>query len=146
MEMNIMWFFCFPSHDQNERKMRDMASYDIKAVILDNHAEGSLPPGGGLGIFTNRDRWSIFLGFQIRESIFLWVLITAVVFFGLLNKSCILKCFIFSTVFLGPVLFTRCFSNRGSPLLSYIMLYFCKMNCVFECIFAFWKLFFGVFC
>ena len=23
--------------------MRDMASYDIKAVILDNHVEGSLP-------------------------------------------------------------------------------------------------------
>ena len=39
--------------------------------------------------------------------------------FGLLNKSCILKCFICSTVFLGPVLFAKCFNNHGSPLLSY---------------------------
>ena len=40
-------------------------------------------------------------------------------FFGLLNKSCILKCFILSKVFLGSVLFTRCFNNHGSPLLSH---------------------------
>ena len=40
-------------------------------------------------------------------------------FLGLLNKSCILKCFILSKVFLGPVLFTRCFNNHGSPLLSH---------------------------
>ena len=38
-----MWFSCFPSYNQNERKVRDMASYDIKAVILDNNVEGSLP-------------------------------------------------------------------------------------------------------
>ena len=35
----------FPSHNQNERKVRDMASYDIQAVIFDNHVEGSLPKG-----------------------------------------------------------------------------------------------------
>ena len=56
MEMNVMWFFCFPSHNQNERKVRDMVSCDIKAVILDNHVEGSLPKGlakqMGLAILT----------------------------------------------------------------------------------------------
>ena len=39
-----------------------------------------------------------FGGFEFRESVFFWVLITAAVFLGLLNKSCILKCFISSTV------------------------------------------------
>ena len=43
MKINVLWFFCFLSHNQNERNMRDMASYDIKAVMLDNHVEGSLP-------------------------------------------------------------------------------------------------------
>ena len=28
-----------------KKKVRDMASYDIKAVILDNHVEDSLPKG-----------------------------------------------------------------------------------------------------
>ena len=41
--MNVVWFFCFPSHNQNERKVRNMASYDIKAVILDNQVKGSFP-------------------------------------------------------------------------------------------------------
>ena len=40
--MNVVWLFCFPSHNQNERNVRDMASYDIKAVMLDNHVEGSI--------------------------------------------------------------------------------------------------------
>ena len=34
MEMNVV---CL-----NERKVKDMESYDIKAVILDNNVEGSL--------------------------------------------------------------------------------------------------------
>ena len=41
VEINAMWFFCFPSHDQNERNVRDIASYDIKEVMLDNHVECS---------------------------------------------------------------------------------------------------------
>ena len=45
METNVVWFFSFPSHNQNERKVRDMVSYDIKAIILDNHAEGLLLKG-----------------------------------------------------------------------------------------------------
>ena len=45
--MNVVWFSRFPSHNQNERNVRDMASYDIidQTVILDNHAEGWLPKG-----------------------------------------------------------------------------------------------------
>ena len=41
MEMNVVCFL-FSSHSQNERKVKDMESYDIKAVILDNNVEGSL--------------------------------------------------------------------------------------------------------
>ena len=53
-------------------------------------------PGGGLGISTNRDQRSIFLGFESRMSVFFWVLVTdAVFFFGLLNNCCISEYFIF---------------------------------------------------
>ena len=43
--MNVVWFSCFPSHNQNERKVRDMLSHDIidQTVMLDNYVEGSLP-------------------------------------------------------------------------------------------------------
>ena len=44
-------------------------------------------PGGGLGIFTDRDQLSISLSFKFRKSFFLWVLLTAAVFFGLLFLS-----------------------------------------------------------
>ena len=40
-----------------------------------------------------------FLGFEFRKSVFFWVLLRAAVFFGLLDKCCIFKCFIFLTVF-----------------------------------------------
>ena len=56
------------------------------------------PQGVDFGIFTDRDQRSI-LGVLNFENLYFWVLVTAAVFFGLLNKSCILKCFIFSTVF-----------------------------------------------
>ena len=74
-----------------------------------------LSPGGRLGIFTDSDQWSIFLGFEFREPVFFWILDTAAVFFGLLNKVF----HIFSSIFWGPVSFTSCFNNHGSPLLSY---------------------------
>ena len=45
-----MWSFCFLSHNKNERNVRDMASYDIKAVMLDNHVEGSLSRGLAKGM------------------------------------------------------------------------------------------------
>ena len=44
-------------------------------------------------------RGVFFLDFEFQESVFLGVMITAAVFFGSLNKNCILNCFIFSTVF-----------------------------------------------
>ena len=76
--------------------------------------------GGGLGIFTDRDLRSIFLGFEFQEPIFFGYWSQLLYFWGLLNKSCILKCFIFSnSIVLGLVLFIRYFSNHGSPLLSY---------------------------
>ena len=39
-------------------------------------------PGVGLGIFTDRDPRSTFLGFEFRKSVFVWALLTAAVFFG----------------------------------------------------------------
>ena len=74
-------------------------------------------PGGGLGIFTDRNQRSIFLGFEFQKSAFFWVLLTVAVCFGLLDKCCIFKCSIFLTVFFGgPVLCTWYFYNHGSPL------------------------------
>ena len=76
-----------------------------------------------------------FLGFEFRESIFFWVLVRAAVFLGLLNKRCILKCLIFSTVF-----FWVQFHSPGASVIMglhyyHIMLDFCEMNSVFESIF-----------
>ena len=53
------------------------------------------------GWTTDKDQRSILRGFEFQESVFLGVLITAAVLFGLSNKSCILKCFIFSTIIFG---------------------------------------------
>ena len=96
---------------------------------------GEFLPRGGLGIFTDRDQRSIFLGSEFQEFVFFWVLVTATVFFRLLNKSCILKCFIFSTVFL----WVQFYSPGGSIIMGlhyyHIMLDFCKMNSVFKRIF-----------
>ena len=56
--MTVVWFSCFPSHNQKERKARDMLSHDIidQTVILDNYVEGSLSNGlanqMGLAILT----------------------------------------------------------------------------------------------
>ena len=61
------------------------------------------------GVFTDKDQRSIFWVSNFENLYFL----------GLFNRSCILKCFVLSKVFLGPVLFTRCFNNHGSPLLSH---------------------------
>ena len=63
-------------------------------------------PGGGLGIFTNRDQRSIVVflfffffggggGVESRMSVFLWGLVTDAVFFWLLNNCCISECVIF---------------------------------------------------
>ena len=60
-----------------------------------------LPQGVGLAYLQTRIS-GVFLGvLNFKNLYFFWVLLTAAVFLGLLNKSCILKCFIFSTVFFG---------------------------------------------
>ena len=56
-------------------------------------------PRGGLGIFTDRDQRSIVLSFKFRKSVFFWVLLTAAVFFGLLDKCCILSVSYFNIIF-----------------------------------------------
>ena len=93
-------------------------------------------PRSGLDIFTDRDQQIILRGFEFRESVFFWVLVTTAVFFwGLLYKSCILNCFIFSTVFFGVQ-----FQSPGASMIMglyyyHIMLDSCEMNSVFEGIF-----------
>ena len=57
--------------------------------------------GGGHGIFTDRNQREYFWGFEFRTSVFFWLLLTSALFFGLLDKCCIFKCFIFLTVFFG---------------------------------------------
>ena len=58
--------------------------------------------GGGFGIsVTEGDQQSTFWGSEFRKSVFIWVLVTAALFFWLLNKSCISKYFIFLIAFLG---------------------------------------------
>ena len=57
-------------------------------------------------------------------------------FFGLLNKTCILKCFIFSTVFF----WVQFYSPGASMIMGlhyyHIMLDFCELNSVFKGIFS----------
>ena len=78
----------------------------------------------------------VFLGVLNFENLyFLGVLVTAPVFFGLLNKRCILKSFICSTVS-----FWFQFYSPGASIiigLHYypIILDFCEMNSVFQGIF-----------
>ena len=42
----------------------------------------TLFPGGGFGIFTDRDQQSTFWGFEFRKSVFIWALVKAAVLFG----------------------------------------------------------------
>ena len=62
-------------------------------------------------------------------------------FFGLSDKSCILKYFIFSTVFFGFQFYSPSASIIMGLHYYHIMLDFCEMNSVFEGIF--WVLLFG---
>ena len=72
------------------------------------------------------------MGFEFREFVFFWVLVTAAVFFGLLNKRCILKCFICSTVFFWFQFYSLGASIIMSLHYYHIMLDFCEVNSVFE--------------
>ena len=64
-----------------------------------------LKPSGGLDIFTYMDQRSIFGGFEFRKSVFFWVLVRAVVFFGGFQTNAVfLSVLHFRQYFLGPVL------------------------------------------
>ena len=74
------------------------------------------------------------MGFEFGESVFCRVLVTDAVFFGLLNKSSILKCFICSTVFFVSSFIHQVLQESWVSV-NHTMLDFCKMNTVFEGIF-----------
>ena len=66
---------------ENNIKILDLL-FSEKLQITSTHFEDRMhSPVGELGIFTDRDQRSIFLGFEFRESVFFWVLVTAAVFF-----------------------------------------------------------------
>ena len=100
-----------------------MVDFSSKKYIC---STGHKNPGGGLAIFAGRDQWSIFLGFELRKFVFFGYWSQLLYFLGFLKKCCIFKSLIFFTVFLGPILFTRYFSNHRSPLLSYCVFTFAK--------------------
>ena len=58
-------------------------------------------PRGGLVIFTDRDQRSIFWVLNFENLYFFGYWSQLLHCFGLLNKCCILKCFLFLTVFFG---------------------------------------------
>ena len=60
-----------------------------------------------------------FLGFEFWESVFFGYWSQLLYFLGLLNKGYSKVFHMFNSIFLVPVLFTRCFNNYGSSLLSY---------------------------
>ena len=90
------------------------------------NGQQSVNLGGGLGIFTDRDQRSIFLGFEFGESVFFFGYWSQLLhFFWLLNKSCILKCFILSTVFFWVQLYSPVASIIMGLHYYHIMLDFC---------------------
>ena len=82
--------------------MQWTSSQQIVRLILDLIVfKSSVDPGGGLRVFTDRDKRSIFWVFNFKNLYFLGYWSQQLYFFGLLNKSYILKCFKFLTVFFG---------------------------------------------
>ena len=105
-------------------------------------------PGGGLGIFTDRDQRSIFGVLNFENLYFFGYCSQLLYFWGLLNNCCIFKCFIFLTVF-----FWVQFYAPGTSVITvlhyyhHIVLNFYQMNSVFGGYFfrvlLFGKYFFG---
>ena len=77
----------------------------------------------------------VFLGFSISKICFFGGTGHSCCIFGLLNKSCIWKCFIFSTVFFWVQFYSPGASIIMGPYYYRIMHDFCEMNSVFEGIF-----------
>ena len=78
----------------------------------------------------SKNQRSIFWGFEFRASVFFGYWLQLLYFLGLLNKRCILKCFICSTVF-----FWFQFYSPGASIIMglhycHIMLDFCEVNSV----------------
>ena len=61
----------------------------------------SVCPGGGLGIFTDRDQRCSFGVSNLKNLYFLGTAHSCGIFWGLLDKCCIFKCFIFQQYFGG---------------------------------------------
>ena len=84
-------------------------------------------PGGGLGIYTDRDQRSIFWVLNFENLYFFGYWSKLLYFFGLSNKCCIflgcqinavfLSVLCIQRYFFGPILFTRYFSKHSSSLL-----------------------------
>ena len=69
-------------------------------------------------IQTDRDQWNIFWVLDFENLHFFGYCQSCCIFWGLSNKCFIFKCFMSSTVFLSPILFTRYFSKQSPSLLS----------------------------
>ena len=85
--------------------------------------------------FADKNQRSIFWDFEFRESVFFWVLVTVPVFLGLLDKRCILKCFICSTVIFWFQFYSPGYSITIGLHYCLIMLDFCKVNSVLRVFF-----------
>ena len=60
----------------------------------------TLFPGGGFDMFTDGDQQSTFWGFDFRKSVFIWVLVTAAVFFMVIKLILYFQVFyIFNSIF-----------------------------------------------
>ena len=79
-----------------------------------------LKPRGGLDIFTYRDQQSVLGVLNFENLYFFGTGQSCCIFWGLSYKCCIFKTvsYVFDSIFLGPVLFTRSFSKHSSSLLS----------------------------
>ena len=65
-----------------------------------NHPVAVIPQGVDLA-YLQTGISGVFMGFEFGDTVFFGYWSQLLYFFGLLNESCILKCFIFSTVFFG---------------------------------------------
>ena len=96
---------------------------------------------------TNPGISGVFLGVLNFDNLYFFGYWPQLLYFlELLNKSCILKCFIFSTVFFGVEFYSPIASIIMGLHYYHIMLYFCEMNGVLRLFFRvllFRKYFFG---
>ena len=88
-------------------------------------------PGGGLGIFTDKNQRisGVYFGVLNFENLYFFGYWSQLLcFLGLLNKRCILKCFICSTVFFWFQFYSPDASIIMGLHYCHIMLDFCEVN------------------